>query len=189
MDAWASGADAVDNCGAPAITYRIFDRRSGCSPGTGTYVFEFTATDECGNTAVDYANYVVRDITPPVITGGGNLSIECGSDVYARVYQWINTNGGASATDACDGSPYLIWTNNWSGLINNYCGGQIPVTFTVTDRCGNSASVTFTLEVLDRTAPVWNILPQNVVFECDNSTDPYSQVSGWFALKRKWHCT
>ncbi|MCC6754141.1 MAG: HYR domain-containing protein, partial [Saprospiraceae bacterium] len=179
MDAWASGADAVDNCGVPTITYRIFDRRSGCSPGTGTYVFEFTATDECGNTAVDYANYVVRDITPPVITGGGNLTVECGADVYARVYQWINTNGGAIATDACDGSPYLIWSNNWSGLINNYCGGQTPVTFTVTDRCGNSASVTFTLEVLDRTAPVWNIPPQNVVFECDNSSDPYAQLSGW----------
>ncbi|MBK8956119.1 MAG: HYR domain-containing protein [Saprospiraceae bacterium] len=179
MAAWAAGASATDNCGAVTVTSRIFDRQSSCSPGTGTYVFQFTATDFCGNTTVGYANYTVRDVTPPVVTGGGNLVIECGNDVYARVYQWIDSHAGAIATDACDGSPYLLWSNNFNGIINNYCGAPVPVTFTVRDRCGNSTSFTFTLQVRDQTPPIWNVRPVNATFECDNTTDPYSQVSAW----------
>ena len=179
MAAWAAGASATDNCAGVTVTNRVFDRQSSCSPGTGTYVFVFTATDACGNTRVGYANYTVQDITPPVISGGANLVVECGNDVYARVYNWIDTHAGTTATDACDASTFLSWTNNFSGLINNYCGTAIPVVFTVRDRCGNTSSITFTLQVRDQTPPVWNVRPQNLTVECDNSNDPYSQVSAW----------
>ncbi|MBK9729081.1 MAG: HYR domain-containing protein [Saprospiraceae bacterium] len=179
MAAWAAGASATDNCAGVVVTNRVFDRQSACSPGTGTYVFVFTATDACGNTRVGYANYTVRDITPPVITGGSNLIVECGNDVYARVYAWLDSHAGTIGTDACDASPFLLWTNNFSGLINNYCGVAIPVVFTVSDRCGNVASVTFTLQVRDQTPPVWNVRPQNTTLECDGTNDPYQQVSAW----------
>ncbi len=179
MATWAAGASATDNCAGVSVTNRIFDRQSSCSPGTGTYVFMFTATDACGNTRIGFANYTVQDVTPPVISGGSNLVVECGNDVYARVYAWLNNHAGTTATDACDASNFLNWTHNFNGLINNYCGAPVPVTFFVSDRCGNSSSVTFTLQVRDQTPPVWNVRPQNAIFECDATSDPYAQIAAW----------
>ncbi len=187
MAAWAAGATATDNCAGVTVSNLIFDRQSSCSPGTGRYVFQFTATDACGNTRTGFSTYTVQDITPPVITGGSNLVVECGNDVYARVYAWLNTHAGTTGTDACDASNFITWSNNFNGLINSYCGTPVSVTFFATDRCGNSSSATFTLQVRDVTPPGWNIKPQNLTVECDATIDPYSRIAAWLGSAGNGH--
>ena len=67
---------------------------------------------------------------------------------------WLNNNGGATASDVCSG---VTWSNDFEGLSDD-CGatGSATVTFTATDDCGNASSVSATFTIEDTTAPVFD---------------------------------
>ncbi|WP_083702174.1 gliding motility-associated C-terminal domain-containing protein [Mangrovimonas sp. DI 80] len=157
------GATASDNCGEVTWTNDYDGANSDCSaPVTVT----FTATDECGNTVSTSASYAIQDTTAPTITTeAGDVTLECdGSDIAAAIQDWLDTFGGATATDDCSA---IAWSNNYNGLSDG-CGttGSAEVIFTATDGCGNSNSTTATFTVQDTTAPTFTV-PASVSLECD----------------------
>jgi hypothetical protein len=134
--------------------YSIFTHECGLD-----MMIRFWADDACGNRTIDSALISIIDTQAPVIApfaspGTSNCStVDPFSDPGFQL--WLSNNGGAGATDACDKTLPLTWTNNstlqtWS---TDPANQQITVTFTVTDACGNTATTTATYSITDTEAP------------------------------------
>src|SRR5512133_561958 len=132
----------------------------------------WTVTDRCGNPTQKTQHITVRDITNPVILQqASNQTAECtGSDPgnNAAYLNWLNTQGGGTATDVCGSGP-LIWTNNAAAQTwtSDGCTSSISVTFTATDDCGNLTTTTATFTVDDTTLPILVGVPADATVECD----------------------
>jgi len=113
-----------------------------------------TATDVAGNAAESTFTLYVVDTTPPVIDPHADVTAEATGPTGAEVGY---TNPGA--TDIVDGSVATDCTPT-SGVLVAVDGSQL-VTCTATDVAGNSSQSTFTLNVVDTTAPTLD-LPGNI---------------------------
>ncbi|MEZ4907784.1 MAG: HYR domain-containing protein, partial [Saprospiraceae bacterium] len=173
-----AGAVATDLCGGTTWSWDLINTIDQCGY-TGEYTYRFTVTDDCGNESYTEATFTIEDTTAPDITNEAqNMTVECnGANNSADILNWLNNNGFATASEGC-GS--ITWTNDY-GTITGGCGatGAVEVTFTATDECGNASTTTATFTIIDETAPVWEILPQNLTIECDGSNDPYDQIQAW----------
>ncbi len=180
METWINtqgGAMVADDCSSYTWTHYLVGDNEDC-PMTGTGIYRFVATDDCGNEVSTEAVFQVIDIIPPMITNEAqDLSIDCGSDNVLSLIDWLNNNASASATDECG---LLSWTNNY-GSQDMTCGeaGTIMVTFTVSDGCGNTSETSATLTINDNTAPTWNIEPQDLIIECNDTDDPMQLIAQW----------
>ena len=107
-------------------------------PGNYSVTRTWTATDDCGNTATCSKTVVVMDDTPPVVTliGGDPITI-CQGPPFV--------DPGATAMDDCSGdvSGSIVVT----GTVDENVPGTYILTYTATDECGNSASITRTVIV------------------------------------------
>lgn len=70
----------------------------------------FTATDACGNTANATAHHHLRDTTPPAVTvpAADHVIESDGHGNSDALLTWLNTHGGAVATDSLPGD--LHWS-------------------------------------------------------------------------------
>ena len=111
----------------------------------GTTQVTCTATDASGNhTQVSFMVTVV-DTTPPTLPPLPDLTVEQ-ADLAGTVVSWPTP----PAQDACDAAP-LIVCQPPAGTA--FPLGQTVVTCTATDASGNQSQASFTLEVVDTTAP------------------------------------
>ena len=130
-----AGASASDNC-SPAVTWSNSGPAS-ILPGCQQVEVQFIATDNCGNSSSATATFSVEDNSPPVVTfPASNLSVMCDPLATVKFLNWLNTRGGAQATDNC--GP-VTWSNDFSG---SPTVPYIEVTFTATDACMNTVSTT-----------------------------------------------
>jgi endo-1,3(4)-beta-glucanase len=128
IDQGAIATDAVDGSIAVVTTGSV-------GRNAGTYLITYTAADNAGNIATATRTVVVADTTAPVITLAGPASV---SHEQGMPF----TDPGASATDAVDGSLAVIKTGSVGTGVGTY-----TLTYTATDRAGNSASATRTVIV------------------------------------------
>ncbi|MBD3581167.1 HYR-like domain-containing protein [Flavobacterium selenitireducens] len=156
-------ATATDNCaGEVTLTFEDVNTPGTCA-GSYSITRTWTATDACGNTATATQTVNVQDTTAPVITAEAqNLAIQCGNGTENTLEQWLASNGGATATDACSD---VTWTNNYDG-IGNDCSAAVTVIFTATDACGNASTTTATFTISDTVAPVAPEAPAAVTVAC-----------------------
>ena len=156
----ASDPDAVDE--APTVTYADQPELSGCG-GTGTIRRTWTATDECGNAVSGVQTLTIVDAAPPALGVPGDVIAECGSSTLPAV------TGLAMASDACSMVSVTHEDQWFPGQCDNT--GTILRTWTVVDACGNSASGTQAVTVVDTTAPAL-VVPPTATVECGHSTSP-----------------
>ncbi|MBW3518360.1 gliding motility-associated C-terminal domain-containing protein [Flavobacterium sp. NKUCC04_CG] len=173
LNNWLSshgGAIATDACGAVTWTHNFTALTAGLCAGTQSATVIFTATDACGNRVTSTAKFTIEDKTPPVISiVAANKTVECdGTGNTAALNDWLASHGGAVATDGCSVTP-VTWTHNFTVLTAGTCAGSqnAVVTFTATDACGNKSTTTATFAIVDTTAPVITVAPQNKTVECD----------------------
>ncbi|MDH7912674.1 gliding motility-associated C-terminal domain-containing protein [Winogradskyella sp. SYSU M77433] len=162
-------ATGTDNCGD--VTISQSDVETAACGNTKTIVRTWTATDACGNTASADQTITVIDTTAPIIDASNisNIDIECGVTPDGTLETWIANNAGATASDSCGN---VIWSNDYNNSTTVDCAnGAITVTFTATDVCGNSDSVTATYSIVDTVAPVLTV-PADVTIECTEDTSP-----------------
>ncbi len=156
---WKAQFTTSGGCGVTSTNLAQYSAPNACG---GSVTINFTATDNCGQTASCSKTFtVVGDNVPPLVTPASNLTVQCdGNGNTAALNNWLATRGGATATDNCGG--VLTWTNNYNGLSNG-CGatGSATVTFTARDLCGNTASTTATFTIVD-TAPPTGTCPPGV---------------------------
>lgn len=118
--------------------------------------------------------------TPTITTPASDQTVECdGSGNVAALNAWLNSQGGASASDEC-GS--ISWSNDFLGL-PNACGGtgSATVTFTATsdDGCQTSSSTTTaTFTIADTTAPTIDTCPTDTTVECDGAGN-VAELNAW----------
>jgi uncharacterized repeat protein (TIGR01451 family) len=107
------------------------------------------------------------DTAGPVVTAPANLTVECDA---------VPAPGAATAADNCDTAPTIAYDGEVR--TNSACPDRYTLTrtWTATDDCGNSASASQTILVVDTTLPVITV-PPDVTVECDLPTDPLN--TGW----------
>ena len=104
-----------------------------------------TAADKADNTATESFNVNVVDTTAPTLTVSADITTEATSPNGAAV-----TFPAATATDAADTNP-TVGCSPTSG--DTFALGTTTVTCTAQDNANNVATDSFTVTVLDTTAP------------------------------------
>src|SRR5690606_574407 len=98
------------------------------------------------------ATFTIVDTTDPEITAdASDSSVESdGNGNAAALNAWLESNGGATATDANG----VTWSNDFDAL-SDLCGatGSATVIFTATDACGNTSTTEATFTIVDTTDP------------------------------------
>ncbi|WP_066225405.1 gliding motility-associated C-terminal domain-containing protein [Formosa haliotis] len=170
IDAWVElngYALAEDNCSDITWTNNYNGEALTCNQSV---TVEFTATDACGNSVTKSATYTLIDVNAPTIdTAPTDLVLECNENSQSTLNTWLTSNGGAIATDVC--SEQVTWTNDFDpdSFTLEACGvnNATTVTFSTSDDCGNIATATATITVIDETAPtVPTNVPADVTVEC-----------------------
>jgi hypothetical protein len=149
---------ATDNCSIAEVNMTMTSEEGEC-PNNWYEVYTWTATDACGNVSESVSLYVdYSDNTPPEFIGGvGNVTVQCPDD--APSYPPI------TATDNC-GTATVTFAEEV--LDADDCGNSITeITITATDECENSVSISYTVTVLDTTAPEFDQeLEASIVLDC-----------------------
>jgi gliding motility-associated-like protein len=140
---------------------------NGQCAGSYSVTRTWTATDACGNTATTSQTINVVDTTAPVIATLPEAStISCPATPEFTQ---------ATATDEC-GSALTLTSEDVT--TNGQCAGSYSVTrtWTATDACGNTATTSQTINVVDTTAPVIAILPEASTISC-SATPEFTQAT------------
>ncbi|MEZ4961588.1 MAG: SdrD B-like domain-containing protein [Saprospiraceae bacterium] len=144
------GFAAFDNCCATTVTFDETKIRGNCA--VDGYVelryCGWTATDCCGNTDSLFFTVIIDDNTPPVITGvPADITTTCNN---------IPPVPGVSATDACFPTVNLSFNQNTIQAFSG-CDSLIVRTWTATDSCGNIATASQNIRVLDTIPPTLSV--------------------------------
>lgn len=143
-----------------------FSTPSGSTFPLGTTTVTGSATDAAGNTATGSFTVTVVDTTPPTLSLPGNLTLEAtGPDGAVATYT-------ATAHDVVSGDVAVTFTIS-SGSI--FPLGTTTVTGSATDAAGNTATASFTVTVVDTSAPTLS-LPGNLMLE---ATGPDGAVANF----------
>jgi hypothetical protein len=171
--AWlnASGhAEATESCGGLFWTHDFSEFTPVCG-GAGEYEVTFTARDACGNQVSTLAKLYILDQDPPVWEKLPlDKVIECKSSSHPQteLEQWLSTQGGGLALDLCSSLRYEHEMGPWI----EDCGpvaGSAWVTFTAIDECGNAASASARVSIVDREGPVVLTQARDTVVVCDGN--------------------
>ena len=133
------GAAARDRCdGDLTASIQVTDKASG-----DVHTLTYTVTDKAGNAATATRRVTVRDIVAPVITLSGQreLFVPLGG-----AYQ----EPGFTAQDDADGD--LTASVTRAGTVNTASPGVYTLTYTVTDKAGNTATATRQVSVYENSS-------------------------------------
>ena len=183
LQAWLAdngGATVTDNCGEVTWTVDFnFDNFIFECGGEGWGFGDFTATDECGNTADYRGIFRILDTTDPVITTDpSNMFVECdGNGNQQELQDWLDDNAGGRGNDVC--SP-AAWEYS---LVNETsdCGatGSMTYNFKLLDECGNESSRVATFTIQDTEIPIVPCDPTDLVHECTGDADNQAVAEAW----------
>ena len=153
-------ATATDNCDAtPTITSTDVTVAGICAQER-TITRTWIATDDCGNSSSCVQTIFVDDNAAPTITCPAGVTVTCASAVPA-----VNI-GAVTATDNCGG---VTITHVGDAITNQTCANNFILirTYRAIDACGNSATCTQSISVIDPTPPAITC-PAGTTVSCAN---------------------
>ncbi len=148
-------ATAMDVCSSVTMETVVTSSPSGCA--AASIIRTFTATDGCGNTAVATQVVSFEDTSDPVFDFvPADVTITCNEPL---------PTAAATATDECTANLQLEET---SQRIDGPTANQYLVirTWTATDACGNVATATQEIAVVDDGPPAFTFVPADVTLAC-----------------------
>lgn len=153
---------ATDNCPG-LITYSFVSDSIANQTCINRYIIHrrYAATDACGNSSTCTQIITVNDITVPVITCPGPVTVSCISQIPA-----INV-ASVIATDNCGGTVTVTWVSD--NITNTTCMHRFTLTrvYRATDACGNSATCSQIITVNDQIPPTLTC-PAPITVSCQN---------------------
>ena len=169
----------AEDCGMGSFTWVDAPVSGGCIMPIGAYLRTYTATDDCGNVSTaEQIITLVDDVAPVIEMEAADETVECdGMGNMAALNAWLDSNGGASATDNCSN---IEWSNDFEALSDD-CGatGSVTVIFTATDDCDNASSTSATFTIEDTTAPDMTAASDETV-QCDGMGN-MEALNAWLA--------
>ena len=160
----AASVSAIDNCDEEVVVTMSETQGTGC-PYSITRTW--TATDDCGNTSTASQVITVVDTEAPIISGvPGDIFVECDA---------IPALAAVTAYDVCSGDVDVVFQSIESPL---NCGTIITRTWTATDACGNAASLSQHIHVIDETAPFVIDEPADTTISCGSLVPVLAPVFG-----------
>ncbi|MGE5462149.1 MAG: HYR domain-containing protein [Syntrophothermus sp.] len=151
----ASATDAVDGAVTPTCS-----PTSGSTFALGTTTVNCSASDSSGNVVSNSFTVTVQDTTAPAVSVPSNVSSEATGPAGAAV------TFSVSASDLVDGAVATICTPA-SG--STFALGATAVNCSAVDAAGNIGSASFTVTVVDTTAPSLS-LPANITAEATGAS-------------------
>lgn len=136
-----------------AISYNV--AISTCTNNSYTVTRTWTATDACGNTTVATQVITVIDNVAPTITGPAAITVNVSDHDVTSCVSFVDVV--VTVTDCNAAGPTVVTNNFNSGGANAsgvYPVGTTQVVFTATDACGNVATHTVLVTVVDDVNPV-----------------------------------
>lgn len=168
---------ATDNC--PGDISIAFSEAQLPQPCYYDLLRTWTVTDGCGNSISLTQTIQVRDTEAPFfIAPPSDWVTACGSDYLQEFYAWIQDNGGGTALDDCD--PAFAWNADYAQEPDGSCG-SVPVTFTVTDACGNSNSAEVRFIIADVSPPTLIQPATDRIVYCP--VNPLDSIQAWLILQ------
>ena len=167
-----AGGTITDNC-AGALTVSSSDGALVGSACNGTRTRTYTVQDACGNSSTINHVFNIDDTTGPSIAGAiPSSSLQCNQlpAPATTVAQLLALMNGGTITDNCPGT--LTLQSSDGALNGTACNGNRVRTYTVSDACGNPATITHTFNIQDNTPPVVNGTIPGSTLECDGSGLP-----------------
>lgn len=146
--------DVSDNCSGVTVSYSDEEEQLDCGV---RIVRTWEAIDECGN--VSFETQVIEaidDQAPQFLNTVSDLSLTCGDPIPAPEEVF--------AEDNC--SNVNIEFNEVTETGNCAASYVIVRTWSASDDCGNTSSLSQIIEVSDSTPPVFNESPADVVASC-----------------------
>jgi len=151
--------EVSDNCDAQvAVNMNESIVGTGCE-----YIIVRTwiASDDCGNTSIVSQSIHVTDEAPPVFAyAPEDISVECAD---------LNYIPYPPAFDDCSAT---INVSHNDQILGEGCEYDILRTYTAVDVCGNSATATQLIHVIDQSAPQFIGVPSNLYVDCANVPAP-----------------
>ena len=138
------------------------------NPECGSTAFTnfWSAENECGYTSYTSQMWEALDTTAPVFAEfESTISVLCGTENTITV----------GASDNC--STFYITQSD--EIIEEGCNGLIIRTYTATDACGNSTSISQTIDLFGLGEPEFTIFPENLVVECGAWNDSSQPEIGY----------
>ena len=132
----ASTIEAADDCGDVTISLSEETQEGECA-GESTLIRTFTAADPCGNSVQHVQTIQIIDTVAPTFSS-------VPADVTISIYDALPTDA-AEATDNCS-SATILSADETDDSANDYT--LVTRTFTAVDACGNAATATQTITVL-----------------------------------------
>ena len=145
---------SAEDCNEVVITYTDEYVSGGCA---GKIMRTYAVSDVCGNQTTGLIQQIITliDVTAPAVTSApADVVIECGEEAPAYSPTWI---------DNCDQELSL---SDSSSITSDACTSVIYQSWTASDACGNSTTVSRTITIVDSSAPVFTSVPQNENREC-----------------------
>ncbi len=162
---------ATDACNSGVIISLISDEIiPGVCSGSYTRVRMWSAVDNCGNTSVAYTQTItVTDVQRPLLFNvPNNITISCGTAVPGNP-------GNVTAFDNCsdDVTSSIIYTPGiFIPSLSCPSGGTITHTWVANDGCGNYASASQAITIVDNIPPLWTTgsASLNVTIQCSDAS-------------------
>ncbi len=150
---------ATGSCGSANVIFHETrsDPTNNCNQITRTW----TATDSCSNSATANQTIVVNDITPPSIACPPPVTVNVGAGQCAATNVYL---GLPTASDNCYGRPTV--GNNAPSVFSK---GTNLVAWTTSDSCGNSATCTQQVIVVDNQLPIMSCPGNNLTNAADTT--------------------
>ncbi len=160
--------DVTDNCSDSITITAISSIGLGDCPNNYFISYSVSVSDLCGNTTGYGQTITVIDTTAPefLVMLPGDVTVQCEEDVPTAP-----TVTAADVADNCSPSDSIEIVAASSISMGNCTDNfMIQRSWTITDECGNSTTVTQTITVNDTIAPDLDI-PMDMVVECGAATD------------------
>jgi hypothetical protein len=151
----AAPVAATDNCSSPTVL--LFEQNTpGECDGSEVITRTWTASDDCGNQASQRQVITVNDAAPPELFGvPADVVVECSA---------VPPPATVTATDNCSDPTVEMREETVAGP--GAGKALITRTWTATDACGNAASRSQVIGVIDTTDPVLHGVPGDLTVEC-----------------------
>jgi hypothetical protein len=166
-------ATYTDNCDANLT--KTINYTQPPTPSCGQTEVDFIVTDDCGNSKLATASFIVTDdFGPNFINEAEDYQVPCGTaNIETEFNNWLNNNASASATDC---SPF--------NFTNDYIVGDpfsnITIIFTATDICGNTNTTSATFSI--------DLSISDTTFIQSNTCDPNTATTVFQNLTNQFGC-